>query len=44
MISFILGPLLGPVVALPLSIVEGVSLTVLIAVLAERYLFAMPQD
>ena len=46
MISFVLGPILGfgPVAVLPFSIIEGLSLTVLISVLAERYLFPMPQD
>jgi hypothetical protein len=46
MISFLLGPVLGlsPVVVLPLSIIEGLVLTVLVSRLAERYLFPMPQD
>ena len=46
MITFVLGPAmgLGLAVALPLSIVEGLALTILVSVLAERYLFKMPQD
>jgi len=46
MAILILGPILGlgPMVVLPISIVESLALTVLIAMLAERHLFPMPQD
>ena len=46
MVTFFLGPAigLGVGVTLVISIAEGVALTVLISVLAERYLFPMPQD
>jgi hypothetical protein len=35
---------LGMMLALPLSIVEGLVLTILLSVLTERCLFDMPQD
>jgi len=46
MLSIILGHALGlsPVVAASLGLAEGACLTVIIAKLAERYLFPMPQD
>ncbi len=46
MITFALGSALGlsPAVALPASIIEGVALTVIVSLLAERWLFPMPQD
>jgi hypothetical protein len=45
MIAFLLGPALGlGGLAFLLTIVEGLALAVVIAVLAERYLFPMPLD
>jgi hypothetical protein len=46
MITLLLGPAMGlsPDLALSLSLVEGVACTVLVSLLAERYLFPMPQD
>jgi hypothetical protein len=42
MIAFLVGPAIGlGGVALMLTLVEGLALTVVIAVLAERYLFPM---
>lgn len=41
MLTFILGQIMGfpPVVVLPLSIAEGVAVTILLSWLSERYLF-----
>jgi hypothetical protein len=46
MITFVLGPAFGLDIGLllPLSLIEGVGVTILISVLAERYIFPMPQD
>ena len=42
MIAFLVGPAIGlGGVALMLTLVEGLALTVVIALLAERYLFPM---
>lgn len=42
MIAFLLGPAMGlGGIALMLTIAEGIALSVVIAVLAERYLFPM---
>jgi hypothetical protein len=46
MITLVLGPALGlsPSVVLPFCIAEGIGFTVIISLLAERYLFPMRQD
>jgi hypothetical protein len=46
MITFLVGSIMGlsPAVALPASIIEGLASTVIVSMLAERWLFPTPQD
>jgi hypothetical protein len=45
MIAFLLNPTIGSGgIALMLTIAEGIALTAILAVLAERYLFPMSRD
>lgn len=46
MLSLVLGQVLGlsPLVVVPLGLAEGICLTMIVATLAERFLFPMPRD